>query len=53
MKYVQESAEVASSTAKKRADEDLRSLFSLSPEEEAALNSFFLTLAGQERSVTE
>lgn len=34
-------------------DEDLRSLFSLSSEEEAALNSFFLTLSGQERSVTE
>ncbi len=39
--------------AKTLRDEDLRGMFSLSSEEEAALNSFFLTLSGQDRSVAE
>ena len=46
-------SEASQSMTKTMWDEDLRKLFSLSSEEEAALNSFFLTLSGQDRSVTE
>lgn len=34
-------------------EEDLRKVFSLSSEEEAALNSFFLTLTGYEKRPAE
>ncbi len=43
----------AKDEVKAQWEDDLRKVFSLSPEEEAALNSFFLTLTGYEKRPAE